>query len=446
MIKTDSRRIVKGDIFVALRGIKSDGHNYIEDAINNGCSMVICEYGSYSVPYLIVSDTREYLKQYIKDNYSKYINDMTIIGITGTNGKTTIASFIHQTLNKMGSKCSMIGTLGFYMDNKVCSLPNTCPDMALLYEYIIESYNNGYKCVVIEASSQGLDEDRLYGVLFDFAVFTNLTHDHLDYHGSIDNYIKAKQKLFSMLKSTGKSIINIDDPFYKNFYTDNAITYGFNQCDFCIEDYFENGFKFKYDDTKYEVLFDYVGKHNIYNMMVCIIVLYNLQFSFEKIMEVVKTVKLPKGRMEIYKYKSNKIIIDYAHTPDAIEKVLSSLSDYNKIYAVFGCTGNRDRDKRPIMTNLLLQKCEQVIITSDDLYDESFESIVSDMLSLRKSDNYDICYHRGLAIKKGISFLEKNDILLVLGKGHEEYIKIADKLIPFSDSKVVLDITNLTSK
>jgi len=446
MIKTDSRRIVKGDIFVALRGIKSDGHNYIEDAINNGCSMVICEYGSYSVPYLIVSDTREYLKQYIKDNYSSYINDMTIIGVTGTNGKTTITSFIHQTLNKMGTKCSMIGTLGFYMDNKVCSLPNTCPDMALLYEYIIESYNNGYKCVVIEASSQGLDEDRLYGVLFDFVVFTNLTHDHLDYHGNIDNYVKAKQKLFSMLKSTGKSIINIDDAYYKYFYTDKAITYGCNESTFKIENYKDGCFSFLYNKVIYDVLFDFIGKHNVYNMMACIIVLCNLGYEMDKILDVVKLVKLPKGRMEAYEYKNNKIIIDYAHTPDAIEKVLSSLSDYNKIYAVFGCTGNRDREKRPLMTNLLLQKCEQVIITSDDLYDESFESIVSDMLSLRKSDNYDICYDRGLAIKKGISFLEKNDILLVLGKGHEEYIKIADKLIPFNDSKAVLDIINLTRK
>ena len=164
MIKSDSRRILPGDIFVALKGIKSDGHDYVDDAIRRGASRVVVEHGSYSVDTLVVPDTREYLKSYLVSNYSSIIDDMTIIGVTGTNGKTTISYFIYQALNKLGRKCSMIGTLGYYKDSKACDLSNTCPDIALMYELSIDSYNSGYKCVVLEASSQGLALDRLYGI------------------------------------------------------------------------------------------------------------------------------------------------------------------------------------------------------------------------------------------------------------------------------------------
>lgn len=442
MIKSDSRRIKKGDIFVALPGIKSDGRDYIDDAIKNGAIKVIACSGNYGVDTVIVEDTRKYLNNYLKEHYEKYVSEMTIIGVTGTNGKTTTSYLLYQTLNKMSVNCSMIGTLGFYLDKKIYSLPNTCPDIALMYELLLDSYNNGYKYVVIEASSQGLDEERLFGIKFDYAVFTNLTHDHLDYHKTFENYALAKQKLFKQLKDDGKGIVNIDDEYSKYFISDSSITYGFSKCDYQLISYNDKFFSYKHSSNIFGVSFNLIGRHNAYNMMACIIVLLQMGFNVSEILSVIKDIDGPKGRMEIYNYLNNRIIIDYAHTPDAINNVLSSISDYNKLYVVFGCTGNRDKMKRSIMTKLVLDKCDMAIITCDDLYDEDFSDIVNDMINSTISDNYFVCFDRREAIKKGIDLLNDNDILLILGKGHEEVLKIGNKLIPFNDGKVVLEFIN----
>jgi len=439
MIKSDSRRVRSGDIFIALKGIKSDGHDYINDAISRGASRVIVEHGNYSVDTLVVPDTREYLKKYLVSNYSSIFDSMTIIGITGTNGKTTTSYLIYQSLNKLGVKCSMIGTLGYYKDSKVSDLYNTCPDICMMYELLIDSYNSGYKCIVLEASSQGLAEDRLYGVKFDYSIFTNLTHDHLDYHKSVENYVMSKRKLFLQLKDSGIGIVNSDDPYSKYFVSNNLVKYGFNNCDYKVVNYTDFSFEF-FDGSIHDVKHNLVGKYNIYNLMACIIVLIKMGFSYDSIISVIKSISSPDGRMEVYNYLDNRIIVDYAHTPDAISNVLSSLHGYNKLYAVFGCTGNRDRYKRPIMTKLLVDNCDRVIITSDDLYDESFDSIVNDMLRGVNSHNYSICFDRGAAIKMGISLLSSNDILLVLGKGHESVIKIGSKRIPFNDGDFIKNV------
>ena len=442
MIKTDSRRVRKGDIFVALPGIKSDGHDYVYDAIKNGASCVVVTHGNYSVETIVVPNTREYLKKYLVTHYSDIINSCTIIGITGTNGKTTTSYLLYQSLNKLGIKCSMIGTLGYYKQEKIGNLYNTCPDLAMMYELLIDSYNSGYRCVVLEASSQGLAEDRLYGIKFDYTVFTNLTHDHLDYHGDMKKYLFSKQKLFKQLKSNGVGIVNSDDMYSTSFSCNNLITFGFNECsDYRLLDYMDYRFDY-YHKYNYSVSHNLIGKYNVYNLIVCVIILENMGFNLDDIFSVIKLIFSPRGRMEIYSYLNNRIIVDYAHTPDAISQVLSSVTGYRKIFAVFGCTGNRDRFKRPIMTQILVDNCDYVIITSDDLYDESFDSVVNDMICGIKKNNYEICYDRKAAIKKGISMLRDNDVLLILGKGHEEYIKVGSKLIPFNDGKIVLDIIN----
>ena len=439
MIKSDSRRICKGDIFVAIKGIKHDGHDYVLDAIDKGASCVVVEHGNYSVDTIVVDDTREYLKQYVIEHFSSIVNDMVIIGVTGTNGKTTISYLLYQAMNKLGLKCSMIGTLGYYRDKKVGDLYNTCPDLAMIYELLLDSYNSGYKYVVLEASSQGLFEDRLYGVEFDYAIFTNLTHDHLDFHKDFNHYVSSKQKLFNMLKNDGVGIVNIDDEYSKYFKCKNLVTYGFNDADYKILNYDFDTYSY-FHGSNYCVHHNLIGRFNIYNLMACIIVLEKIGFSIDDIFSVVSSISSPKGRMDIYNYYDNKIIVDYAHTPDAIKNVLSAVNDYDKLYVVFGCTGERDRLKRPIMTQMLLDACDYVIITSDDLYNESFESIVSDMLNGVVGNNYCVCFDREEAIKKCISMLNKNDVLLVLGKGHEKYMKIGNKLIPFNDEKVILNI------
>lgn len=442
MIKSDSRRINPGDIFVALPGVKSDGHDYIFDAISRGASSVVVNHGTYSVDTICVSDTKEYLKKYVLDNYSSVVNGMTIIGVTGTNGKTTTSYLLYQSLNRLGVKCSMIGTLGFYKDEKVCDLPNTCPDLAYMYELLIDSYNSGYRCVVMEASSQGLAEDRLFGIKFDYALFTNLTHDHLDYHGNMLNYALSKRKLFEMLKDNGRGVVNFDDQYNSYFYCKNMLSYGYNGFDYKILKCNSFNFSFVYDSVSYVVNHNLLGDYNVYNLLLCIIVLHEFGYDFNVIFDVIRELKSPSGRMDTYNYLNNLIIVDYAHTPDAVDKVISSIKNYNKMYVVFGCTGNRDKSKRSIMTKILVDKCDYVIITSDDLYDEPFESIVDDMIRDISSSNYEVCYDRGEAIKNGISLLNNNDILFVLGKGHEKFIKVGSKKIPFNDGEYILNIIN----
>ena len=233
-IKTDSRKVKEGDTFIAIK-YKNDGHNYIEDAIKNGAKKIVCEHGLYSVDTLIVKDTHEYLVNYLKENYYDKISDLKLIAITGTNGKTTSCYLISQLLNKSKVKCGYIGTIGFYIDEKIRDLNNTTPDILDMYEMLLECKEKGCKYVVLEASSHSLDQNRLKGLLFDYAIFTNLTEDHLDYHKTMEKYAKAKQILFNMIKDDGKAIVNIDSE-YKDYFIvkDKTITYGIKDSDYNI--------------------------------------------------------------------------------------------------------------------------------------------------------------------------------------------------------------------
>ena len=278
-LKVDSRKIEAGDTFLALRGVDIDGHDYIESAIKNGASKIIAEHGNYSVETEIVKDTRKYLSDYLKDYYKDALKNIKIIGITGTNGKTTSAYLTHMAFNNMGIKASYIGTIGFYMGEKVRSLNNTTPDLYELYQMFNESYEKGCSVVVMEVSSQGIAHNRIVGLEFDIAMFTNLTQDHLDYHKTMENYALAKQQLFKQLKNGKSAIINYDDK-YKHYYLleeNNNVTYGFNGGDYHIVEYNTsmNGstYKFIYKDNEYKVETPLFGKYNIYNLVNVLILL-----------------------------------------------------------------------------------------------------------------------------------------------------------------------------
>ena len=444
-IKTDSRKIKDGDIFLALRGISSDGHSYIPKAIENGATKVIAEEGRYDVDYEIVTSSREYLNQYLKENYNPCIDEMTLIGITGTNGKTTSAYLIYDALNKLGIKCAYIGTIGFYMDGKVTSLPNTSPEVSEIYNMLMDAYEQGYRYAVLEVSSHGLSNGRIEGLSFDYAVFTNLTQDHLDFHKTMDNYAMAKQSLFYKLKPNGKAIINYDDSYKETFLLEqnNNLTYGFDGGDYQVIEYdmtnFGTKFQYSYMGDKYSIESNLIGKYNIYNLMVAMIVLKEIGISFEQIGSIVSSLQAPVGRMEKVLYGSNSIIVDYAHTPDALMNIISTVKEFckGKLYVVFGCTGDRDRTKRPIMMDITTRECDYVIVTSDDLHNEDPDQIVSDMLEGLQKDNYEVCMDRRDAIIKGIQLLDDQDVLLILGKGHEEVMIIGNERIPFNDMKTV---------
>lgn len=442
-IQSDSRKIKKGDTFVAVKCEVNDGHEYIESAIKNGASKIIAERGEYSVPTVIVKNTREYLNNYLETNYNKYLDEMTIIGITGTNGKTTSAYLIYQMLNKLGIKTAYIGTIGFYMDKKIVSLPNTSVDICDTYDLFMKAYDNGYKTVVLEVSSHALANERLKTVKFDYAVFTNLTQDHLDFHKTMENYALAKQQLFKMLKTNGIAIINNDDS-YKDYYLldeNTNMTYG-ETGDFSFKNYESNikGLKFdlEYNNKIYNINSKLMGKYNVYNLLVMISVVSNIHNNIDDIVNLIPELNAPDGRIDTVDYKNNKIIIDYAHTPDAILKVMNAISTTGKKYVVFGCTGDRDRTKRPIMGKIVSELSDYFIITDDDPHNEDEMQIVDDILKGNNFTNYEVCIDRKEAIKKGINLLKDNDLLFILGKGHEEFIIKGKDRIPHNDKKEVL--------
>jgi len=436
-IKIDSRKVVRGDTFIAIREINGDGHKYVEDAIKNGAITVIVEEGEYSVNTIIVNDTKKYLEEYLENNYYDKIKKLKLIGMTGTNGKTTTCYLIYQALNKLGIKCAYIGTLGFYTDEEK-QLSNTTPNLYEIYNMLLECATKDYEYVVMEVSSQGLSMGRVNTLLFDYVIFSNLTQDHLDYHKTMDNYAIEKQKLFNMTRDA-IAIINNDDKYKDYFLLDNKnITYGKTNSDYNINniDTTLDGTNFKLNDDEYFT--NLIGEYNIYNLSIVIILLKCL--NIKGIYNIIKELTPPKGRMDIVKYNGNNIIIDYAHTPDAVEKIIKEVSKikHNRVITIVGCGGNRDKTKRPVMGLIATQTSDYVIFTSDNPRYEKPKKILKDITCKLDNKNYKIIINRKKAIKRGIQILKKNDILLLLGKGHEEYQIIGSKKYPFSDKNIVL--------
>ncbi len=428
-IKTDSRKVVKGDTFVAMRGVLSDGHSYIKQAIKNGASMIVAETGDYDVPTIIVKDTRDYLTNYLKDKYEDTLKDITFIGITGTNGKTTSGYLTYKMLNLLGKKTAYIGTIGFYIEDEVEPLSNTTPDVLDLYEMFLKCKDRGIEVIVMEVSSHALSYGRVDGIMYDYAVFTNLTQDHLDYHKTMNEYMGAKQKLFMKIKKDGYAIINGDDSYYKNFITDNNnIIYGFSEeADYKVLDYElkidETTFDFKVNENTYHSKNNLVGKYNIYNYLVCLIIANKIGYKIEDILTCNKSLPEPPGRMEGISYNNAMIFVDYAHTPDAISNVLNSVNSYKegRVITIVGCGGDRDKTKRPIMGDVSTKLSDYVIFTNDNPRTEDAKAIMDDIVNNLNVNNYEIIYDRKKAIEKGIDILEEKDILLILGKGHENY-------------------------
>ena len=448
-IKYNSKEIQKGDTFIALK-TNNDGHKYINDAIKNGATKIVAEYGSYPVETLLVDNTKEYLVKYLYENYYQEIKDLKLIGITGTNGKTTTCMLLHNMLNMLGRKTAYIGTNGFYINKFIKELPNTTPEILDIYELLIEAKKEGCEFVCIEASSHGLAQNKLENLKFDYAIFTNLTHEHLGYHKTMKNYALAKQKLFTMLRNNKYAIINNDDN-YKNYFIlkeNNNITYSLNNGNYYVKEYKittqNNIFTVVNNNKEYTFTTKLLGKHNIYNSLASIIVLNKIGYSFEEINNVLTIVSGPKGRMENISYNNNNIIIDYAHTPDGIANVLKTAKELkpNQIITIMGCGGGTgsDREKRSTMGKLVLELSNKTIFTNDNPRDEEPNQIINDLLKEKTNNNYIIELDRKKAIEQGIKMLTNNDILLILGKGHENYQTIGNKKTHFSDKETVEEI------
>ena len=447
-IKTDSRKVVKGDTFIALKGNTVDGHDFIDSAIKNGAEKIICEHGKYDVDTINVSDTHEYLKDYLVNNYSKEFENLKLIGVTGTSGKTTTCFLTYQILNKLGIKTCYIGTIGCYIDNDVVELSNTTPDILELYNLLLTAKEKGCRVIVMEVSSHSLAEERIKGLKFDVCAFTNLSQDHLDYHKTMEEYCRCKVKIINYLKDNGKIIVNVDDEYSKYFICDKSLSLGINGSNYKIKEFhMENthtDILFNVNNDSYEVRTNLIGKFNVYNYLTSLALINNLGISVNDIINVTDSIHAPVGRAQIVKVGTSIAVIDYAHKPDAVSKIIPLFREVTKgkIITIIGCGGDRDPKKRPIMGNIATSLSDYVILTNDNPRTEDEKLIMKDILEGITTNNYEVIYDRKEAIKKGISMLKDNDCLLILGKGHEDYQIIGRTKIHLSDYEEVIKNIN----
>lgn len=447
-IKTDSRKVVKGDTFIALKGNTVDGHDFIDSAIKNGAEKIICEHGKYDVDTINVSNTHEYLKNYLVNNYSKKFEDLKLIGVTGTSGKTTTCFLTYQILNKLGIKTCYIGTIGCYIDNDIVELSNTTPDILELYNLLLTAKEKGCRVIVMEVSSHSLAEERIKGLKFDVCAFTNLSQDHLDFHKTMEEYCKCKVKIINYLKDNGKIIVNVDDEYSKYFICDKSLSLGINGSNYKIKEFhMENthtDILFNVNNDGYEVRTNLIGKFNVYNYLTSLALINNLGISVNDIINVTDSIHAPVGRAQIVKVGTSIAVIDYAHKPDAVSKIIPLFREVTKgkIITIIGCGGDRDPKKRPIMGNIATSLSDYVILTNDNPRTEDEKLIMKDILEGITTNNYEVIYDRKAAIKKGISMLKDNDCLLILGKGHEDYQIIGRTKIHLSDYEEVIKNIN----
>lgn len=446
-LKTDSRKVKPGDTFIAIRNVNTDGHDFIEKAIANGATKIICEEGNYDVETIHVDDTRTYLKNYLYQNYYPVLKDMNLIGVTGTNGKTTICYMIYQMLMMLNHPCAYMGTIGFYYNKQFLPMVNTTPDVDLLYDLFLKAHEAGCQTLVMEVSSHALAKDRIYGLEFDEVAFTNLTQDHLDYHKTIENYAAAKRKLFTKTRGDKIAVINGDDPHVATFtLNDNQnIMISDKQGDLIIKEieftHLGTHFTFQYLEKRYQTTINMVGRYNVYNYLTALLLIHHLGYEIEDILKLNENLKAPCGRMELIKYGSKGIFVDYAHTPDAILNVLKSAQEFKKgkIVTIVGCGGDRDPLKRPIMGKTATDNSDYVIVTSDNPRTEEPQKIIDGILTGIEKENYEVVIDRRQAIIRAMDLLEENDILMILGKGHEDYQILGTKKVHFSDQEEVLN-------
>ena len=439
-IKTNSLEVKPKDLFVCIKGVNIDRHNFIDNAINNGASFLIVSKGKYNIPYIKVKNTSKELLTVSNYLYPNARN-MDLIAVTGTDGKTTVASIISNMLGK--DTCGYIGTNGILGKYVRTSCNNTTPPVEITYKYLDKFYNEGLKYASIEASSEGMLYKRLAGLKFKRAILTNFTEDHLNVHKTKDNYLKCKRKVFLNLDKDGIAILNRDDPNYKKFSTScktKIITYGKNKystlriLDYKLEN---NSTKivYLYEKSKFVINSPLLGEFNVYNVSAAILCLLSLGYNLSEIRKKVLNIKIPLGRCEFLDYRTDyKILLDYAHTENGVKNILTFLNSIKKgrIITVMGSAGGREKEKREKMGKYAQKLSDIVIYTMDDPRYEKVSDIVNDLIDDSKK-NYVVEENRENAIIKALNMASKDDIVAILGKGRDNYMAIEDKKILYSD-------------
>ena len=444
--ETDSRKVKPGQTFVAIKGHTVDGHDYIESAIKNGATAIIAERPvETSVPVTVVQDSSKYLKEQLVKEYSQSLKKLKIIGVTGTNGKTTTCYLIYQLLKSLDVKAAYMGTIGFFFEEEKIELPNTTPEILTIYKLFLEAMEKGCTTIVMEVSSHALSLERVAGLEFQIGAFTNLTEDHLDYHKTMEEYLQAKLKILNYMSLNGVFIVNQDDIASKRFQETfkNTKTIGMKESNYWIKEYTFNPVKttilLEYNNQDYTIETNLTGKFNVYNYLTALAILHEYGFSIEEILSKTNKIYPPKGRCETYKVKDGYAVVDYAHTPDAVEKVIDAYKELSKgkIITLVGCGGDRDPLKRPIMGHIATEKSDWVIFTNDNPRTEDPEKIMKDILQGVEKTNYEVILDRHEAIKKALDKINKEDIVLLLGKGHEDYQILGHEKVHFDDSEEI---------
>lgn len=466
-IAYDSRKVKEGDLFVAIRGYNTNGHLYIEDALKRGATAIVAEEFDLSkvksrepTAFITVSDSRRALATLSDKFYGHPSGILKLIGITGTNGKTTTSYFIKSILDTSQKKVGLLGTVNYIIKNDIV-LPAsyTTPEALELQRYLSEMLAGGAEYAVLEVSSHSLALHRVFGCEFEVALFTNLSQEHLDFHGTMEDYFRAKRMLFDLLRPEGVAVINIDDPAGRSLAGElkgNILSFGLSKeaelRALGITSKLKGlSLEIKWYEGTIQVESPLSGMHNVYNILAAAGVALSLGISPSAIKEGIAKMKGVPGRFEkIEEGQDFTVVVDYAHTEDALRRVLTTARELLKvegtggrIITVFGCGGDRDRGKRPKMGEVATTLSDIVIITSDNPRSEDPLEIIKEIESGIKAlgiNNYRVIPDRREAIESALGLAEKGDFVLIAGKGHEDYQIIGDNRYPFDDRKIAREI------
>lgn len=448
-IVSDSRRVVPGSLFVAVRGVAVDGHQYIASAIEKGAVAIVCEEYPKELAdkatFVVVKDSAYALGLLLSKSYGDPSQKLKLVGVTGTNGKTTIATVLYELFRRLGYKVGLLSTVCNYIDGEAIPTDHTTPDPITLHALIARMVEAGCTYAFMEVSSHSIDQRRISGLDFDGGIFTNLTRDHLDYHKTVENYLKAKKKFFDELPAKAFALTNLDDKsgmvMLQNTQA-KKLTYSLRTvADFkgkILESHFE-GTDLLINDK--EVTVRFVGRFNAYNLLAVYGAAVSLGADPDEVLVALSAMHPVSGRFEtIHSPEGFTAIVDYAHTPDALTNVLNSIHEVlegkGRTITVVGAGGNRDKGKRPLMAKEAARLSDQVILTSDNPRFEEPDAIIQDMVAgLTKADlERTLCItDRAQAIKTATMLAKRGDVILVAGKGHEDYQEVKGVKHHFDD-------------
>src|SRR2546423_5229238 len=455
-IAYDSRRVQRNGLFVALRGEKVDGHQFIDQAVEKGATVIVTdqEVQSPRATCLVVENTRSALADLAGTFYQHPARRLKLAAVTGTNGKTTTTFLIKHIAETAGLRCGLLGTVRYEIADRVLPAVRTTPESLDVYDLLAQMVNAGCKAAAMEVSSHALAQDRVRGIEWDVAVFTNLTQDHLDFHGTMENYFEAKAQLFTGLveqksKSKPTAVINLDDPYGAKLVDRLAkkvsvITYGVGgQAGFpesrLHAEFGGTSYQLDARGKSYLVRVPLIGRFNVANSMAALAAASRMGISLrDAIMSLGRSPPVP-GRLESVPAKRQfQVFVDYAHTPDDLLNVLKTARELSprKLIVVFGCGGDRDKQKRSLMGRVADRNADYSIITSDNPRKEDPDAIIAEAAKGFQSDRYEKVTDRAHAIGRAIELAQPRDIILIAGKGHEPYQEFADHTIPFDDIQV----------